>query len=64
MPTSFSAEYAINPYMHGQQASPEKAKAEHQSIREALEKAGITIRSVAPPEGCQDGDYTANWALV
>ena len=59
----FSAEYAINPYMDGQQASPDKAKAEHDSIRAALEKAGITIRKVAPPKDCQDGVYTANWAL-
>jgi N-dimethylarginine dimethylaminohydrolase len=41
----------------------DKAKAEHQNIRESLEKAGITVRQAPPPADCQDGVYTANWAL-
>jgi N-dimethylarginine dimethylaminohydrolase len=40
-----------------------KAKAEHAAIRQALESAGIVVHQVTPPEGCQDGVYTANWAL-
>jgi N-dimethylarginine dimethylaminohydrolase len=37
---------------------------EHGRIKDALETAGVEVRSVAAPENCQDGVYTANWALV
>lgn len=61
----FSNNAAINPFMHSSQSIDlERAKQEHKSIREALHKAGIKVVTVAPPEGCQDGVYTANWALV
>ncbi len=40
------------------------ATAEHANIKAALEQAGVHIVQVHPPEGCQDGVYTANWALV
>jgi N-dimethylarginine dimethylaminohydrolase len=56
---------AINPFMT--QAEPidlEKAKLEHEGIRAALESAGVTVIKVDPPKDCQDGVYTANWALV
>lgn len=56
---------AINPFMT--QAEPinlEKARAEHQQIQAALKAAGVTVVTVEPPAGCQDGVYTANWALV
>ena len=60
----FSDEFAINAYMDaGIPVSVEKAMAEHQQIRYALGEAGIEIVKVHPPEGCQDGVYTANWAL-
>lgn len=36
---------------------------DHAAIREALEQAGIEVMKVAPPVGCQDGVYTANWGL-
>ncbi len=39
------------------------AMADHAAIREALEQAGIEVIKVAPPAGCQDGVYTANWGL-
>jgi N-dimethylarginine dimethylaminohydrolase len=42
----------------------EKAKAEHQRIKQALEAAGVTVKQVPAPPDCQDGVYTANWALV
>jgi N-dimethylarginine dimethylaminohydrolase len=61
----FDDSQPINPFMT--QAEPidlEKAKLEHQQIREALESAGVTVLQVDPPAGCQDGVYTANWALV
>jgi N-dimethylarginine dimethylaminohydrolase len=42
----------------------EKAKAEHRLIKQALEELGVTIKQVPAPPSCQDGVYTANWALV
>jgi N-dimethylarginine dimethylaminohydrolase len=60
----FSDQYAINAYMDSHiPVSVEKAQAEHAAIKKALESAGIKVTQVAPPEGCQDGVYTANWAL-
>lgn len=56
---------AINPYMDDTLViDREKAKKEHDAIREALRAAGIHIERVIPPKDCQDGVYTANWALV
>ena len=60
----FSAEHAINSYMDSHvPVSIEKAMAEHSAIYKALTDAGIEIVKVHPPAGCQDGVYTANWAL-
>ena len=60
----FSDQFAINAHMDSQvPVDIDKAKAEHQHIREALESAGITVRQVPAPANCQDGVYTANWAL-
>lgn len=56
---------AINPFMDASLAvDRDKALAEHDAIRSALEQAGVTVIKVAAPEKCQDGVYTANWALV
>lgn len=56
---------AINPFMDESVAIDlRKAHAEHSAIRQALESNGVQVVQVAPPEGCQDGVYTANWALV
>jgi len=56
---------AINPFMDETiPVNIERARAEHNAVREAFESAGITVTQVAPPEDCQDGIYTANWALV
>lgn len=56
---------AINPFMDDSVAIDRvKARAEHEAIRTALETAGITVVKVSAPEHCQDGVYTANWALV
>ncbi|MFZ1484031.1 MAG: hypothetical protein WAS36_03385 [Candidatus Saccharimonadales bacterium] len=56
---------AINPFMNKNVAVDRaKAQAEHDAIRDALTQAGVKIITVEPPENCQDGVYTANWALV
>lgn len=56
---------AINPFMDKRILIDRvKAQAEHDSIKAALQKAGIQVTQVAPPPDCQDGVYTANWALV
>lgn len=61
----FDDQAAINPFMHAEIAVDRtKARSEHDNIRAALESAGIHVLQVAPPPGCQDGVYTANWALI
>ena len=61
----FSAGQAINPYMSKNDViDVEKARLEHTAIREALETAGVKVITVPPPKDCQDGVYTANWALI
>lgn len=60
----FSDQFAINAYMDSHvEVDVDKAIAEHQQIKKAFEQAGITVVQVAPPKDCQDGVYTANWAL-
>lgn len=55
----------INPYMSRSQPIDRlKAQAEHDGIRHSLQSAGVQVVAVEPPAGCQDGVYTANWALV
>src|ERR1035438_3532639 len=61
----FSDQFAINALMDS--AIPvdrEKAVAEHNSIRKALESVGVKVIKVDSPPDLQDGVYTANWALV
>lgn len=61
----FDDQAAINPFMNSQvTVDREKAQAEHTAVREALRQAGVNVVQVAPPADCQDGVYTANWALV
>jgi N-dimethylarginine dimethylaminohydrolase len=56
---------AINPFMDKNvKIDIEKARAEHQEITQALQSAGVEVKVVPPPKDCQDGVYTANWALV
>lgn len=60
----FNDSYAINAYMdESVPVDKELAIIEHESIREALERAGVEIIKVQPPRKCQDGVYTANWGL-
>lgn len=60
----FTAEQAINPYYFDSETNQTLAQAEHDSIREALESAGVVVVNTPSPIGSQDGVYTANWALV
>ena len=60
----FNDNFAINPYMDAEiPVNTELAIAEHAAVATALEAAGITIERYPAPQGCQDGVYTANWAL-
>ncbi len=55
----------INSYSHNiSSVDPSKAIAEHEAIRNAAQDAGIEIIKVDAPMDCQDGIFTANWALV
>jgi N-dimethylarginine dimethylaminohydrolase len=61
----FDDDAAINPYMDEKVAvDREKAQKEHDEIRKALVSGGVHVERVKPPKDCQDGVYTANWALV
>ncbi len=61
----FDDSAAINPFMNKNvPIDRTKAQAEHDHIQEALRQAGVEVVQVAPPPDCQDGVYTANWALV
>lgn len=61
----FDDSAAINPYMNpGAPIDLAAAKAEHNSIKTALQGAGVTVVQIPPPTDCQDGVYAANWALV
>lgn len=56
---------AINPFMNKSvPVDRTKAQAEHDHIKSALSEAGVEVITVPPPQDCQDGVYTANWALV
>ena len=60
----FSDQFAINAHMNERVAvDVERAKAEHAAIKQAMLTAGINVVQVPPPKDCQDGVYTANWAL-
>ncbi|GHU08024.1 hypothetical protein FACS189431_3530 [Alphaproteobacteria bacterium] len=58
----FSVQAAINPY-YGEDIDVDKAQKEHETIKQAFERAGIEVVQVPPPKNCQDGVYTANWGL-
>lgn len=61
---NFSNGKPINPYYLDESIDHKKAIREHESVRELLVQAGVKIVSVPSPINCQDGVYTANWALV
>lgn len=54
----------LNPYSRaGNQPDPTKTKAEYLTLIDAFKQAGITVVRTPDPVDCQDGVYTANWAL-
>jgi len=60
----FDNGFAINAHMTAVvPVDVHKAMAEHASIKSALEDAGVQVIQVPAPPNCQDGVYTANWAL-
>lgn len=60
----FDDGFAINAYMNDQiPVDIERAKKDHANIAKALKSSGIEVIKVDPPQGCQDGVYTANWGL-
>ncbi len=55
----------LNPYSDASvQPNRRRASAEHSAIRNMLKAAGAQVVQVEAPTDCQDGVYTANWALV
>ena len=61
----FNDTFAINAYMDDHiPVDVPKAISEHESIQQAFRDAGIEVVTVDPPSNCQDGVYTANWALI
>jgi N-dimethylarginine dimethylaminohydrolase len=61
----FDDSQAINPFMDKNvRINKEKARSEHQAIAQALKDAGVDVKTIPPPQNCQDGVYTANWALA
>jgi len=54
----------LNPYSFDvESVDREKTMQEAQDIRDAFIEAGIEVATVPPPQGCQDGIFTANWGL-
>lgn len=63
--TDHFAVQELNPYSDSsEQPMPFQASQEHKTILQALEDADVHVIKVPAPAGCQDGVYTANWALV
>ena len=63
--TEFFHVEELNPYSDASnQPDSGVAAQEHAAIQHALEQAGVTVKKVAAPQDCQDGVYTANWALT
>jgi N-dimethylarginine dimethylaminohydrolase len=60
----FSLDKHINPYYNNNPVNRAKAMDDHATIVQAFRAAGIEVIQVPAPPNCQDGVYTANWALV
>lgn len=61
----FNDGFAINSHMHGENnVNLALAQSEHNQIKESLITADVEVVQVPPPPNCQDGVYTANWALT
>jgi N-dimethylarginine dimethylaminohydrolase len=60
----FFAVEQLNPYSSVDiQPNLNSAQQEYNLLQKTFEEAGIEVVKVAAPENCQDGVYTANWAL-
>lgn len=61
----FNDKDAINELMDSRiPVDVNRAILEHNEIIETFKSIGINVIKVDPPKDCQDGIYTANWALV
>ena len=60
----FTDEFKINPYYSDSSIDLVGAVEEHAKILDCFRQAGIEVIKVDPPKNCQDGVYTANWAIV
>ena len=60
----FADTYEINPYYTQNKIDINKAMTEHKLILDCFKEANIELIKVKPPKNCQDGVYTANWALI
>ena len=60
----FADTYEINPYYTQSKIDVSKAISEHELLLDCFREANIELIKVKPPKNCQDGVYTANWALV
>jgi N-dimethylarginine dimethylaminohydrolase len=60
----FADDFKINPYYGGDAIDQAKAIAEHGAILDCFRQAGIELIKVDAPANCQDGVYTANWAIT
>jgi N-dimethylarginine dimethylaminohydrolase len=61
---NFSTEQPINPYYHQDPIDCDYAAKEHTNICRLLTESGVKVTTVPSPINCQDGVYTANWALI
>ena len=60
----FANDFKINPYYNIESIDTKKAIKEHDDIIACFKKSGIEVLRASAPVNCQDGVYTANWALV
>jgi N-dimethylarginine dimethylaminohydrolase len=64
-PDHYGIEYEINPWMSRSRGStPEKARAQWQTLRDALTGLGVQIETMTPQPGLPDLVFTANAGLV
>jgi len=61
---NFSNDQPINPYYHKEQVDLNKAAIEHENLCQLLINSGVNVTRIPSPDNCQDGVYTANWALI
>ena len=62
--SNFDVSQAINPYYIASEVNSNRAEKELHELQKLLVQAGVNVIQVPSPLGCQDGIYTANWALV